>query len=96
MGSLESLFPDREDASACSAFPNSTSSVLQQPGEEADDPRDETLRRYSYGVAMPAICCLGILGNVLNLVVLTRRNMKGTAYIYMRGKNHFICFLKRS
>jgi hypothetical protein len=34
---------------------------------------------------MPAICFLGILGNVLNLVVLTRRNMKGIAYIYMRG-----------
>jgi hypothetical protein len=45
---------------------------------------------------MPAICCLGILGNVLNLVVLTRRNMKGTAYIYMRGNDYFICFLKRS
>jgi hypothetical protein len=35
---------------------------------------------------MPAICCLGVVGNILNLVVLTRRNMKGIAYIYMRGK----------
>jgi hypothetical protein len=76
MDSLASLFPDQNNASACS-------------GEGPDDPRDETLRHYSYGVAMPAICCLGILGNVLNLVVLTRRNMKGTAYIYMRGKHHF-------
>jgi hypothetical protein len=67
--------------------PNSTFLVLQKP----EDPRDETLRRYSYGVAMPAICFLGILGNVLNLVVLTRRNMKGIAYIYMRGNAVFLC-----
>jgi hypothetical protein len=83
MGSLASLLPDQEDAPPCSVSPNSTSLVLQKP----EDPRDETLRRYSYGVAMPAICFLGILGNVLNLVVLTRRNMKGIAYIYMRGKH---------
>lgn len=38
---------------------------------------------------MPAICCLGVLGNILNLVVLTRRNMKGIAYVYMRGK--YLC-----
>lgn len=85
MGSLASLFPDQEDVSACSTPSNSTSLALQDP----DDPRDETLRRYSYGVAMPAICCLGVLGNILNLVVLTRRNMKGIAYVYMRGK--YLC-----
>ena len=85
MGSLASLFPDQEDVSDCSTSPNSTSPALQDP----DDPRDETLRRYSYGVAMPAICCLGVLGNILNLVVLTRRNMKGIAYVYMRGK--YLC-----
>ena len=74
MESLTSFFPDEESAPAC----NTTPLAMQ-------DPRDATLRRYSYGVALPVICCLGILGNVLNLVVLTRRNMKGTAYIYMRG-----------
>lgn len=57
----------------------------------------EDLRHYSYGIALPSICLLGIIGNVLNLVVLTRRNMRGTAYIYMRGKfslftwNSFSC-----
>lgn len=55
---------------------------LHMPVEDA---RIEVLRRYSYGVALPAICLLGIVGNILNLVVLTRRNMRGTAYIYMRG-----------
>ncbi|XP_069700869.1 probable G-protein coupled receptor B0563.6 [Periplaneta americana] len=77
---MDSLFPERADAAACS--PNATPPLLL---DEPADPRDGALRRYSYGVALPAICCLGILGNVLNLVVLTRRNMKGTAYIYMRG-----------
>ncbi|XP_065077448.1 probable G-protein coupled receptor B0563.6 [Ochlerotatus camptorhynchus] len=50
-----------------------------------EDPRIEYLRKISYGIALPIICALGIVGNVLNLVVLTRRNMRGTAYIYMRG-----------
>ncbi|XP_015606849.1 probable G-protein coupled receptor B0563.6 [Cephus cinctus] len=50
-----------------------------------EDPRTAAVRRISYGIVMPIICCLGIIGNVLNLVVLTRRNMRGTAYIYMRG-----------
>lgn len=49
------------------------------------DPRTEALREYSYGIILPIICALGIIGNVLNLIVLTRRNMRGTAYIYMRG-----------
>ncbi|XP_022899790.1 probable G-protein coupled receptor B0563.6 [Onthophagus taurus] len=50
-----------------------------------DDPRIEILKRYSYGIALPAIGLLGVIGNILNLVVLTRKNMRGTAYIYMRG-----------
>lgn len=53
---------------------------------KSEDPRIEMLRRYSYGVALPSICLLGIIGNIFNLVVLTRRNMRGTAYIYMRGE----------
>ncbi|CRL04608.1 CLUMA_CG017676, isoform A [Clunio marinus] len=53
--------------------------------EPFEDPRTENLRKLSYGVILPIICTLGILGNVLNLIVLTRRNMRGTAYIYMRG-----------
>ncbi|XP_067636018.1 probable G-protein coupled receptor B0563.6 [Eurosta solidaginis] len=53
--------------------------------EFPEDPRTEALRKYSYGIILPIICTLGIIGNVLNLVVLTRRNMHGTAYIYMRA-----------
>lgn len=55
--------------------------------QDVEDPRTESLREYCYGLMLPIICSLGIIGNVLNLIVLTRRNMRGTAYIYMRGKS---------
>ncbi|KAL1516703.1 hypothetical protein ABEB36_000580 [Hypothenemus hampei] len=59
----------------------------------SEDPRTETLRMYSYGVALPSICLLGIVGNIFNLVVLTRKNMRGTAYIYMRGSKKFLAVI---
>ncbi|XP_057335392.1 uncharacterized protein LOC130674123 isoform X3 [Microplitis mediator] len=59
--------------------------------EMQEDPRTASLRRISYGIILPAICCLGIIGNIFNLVVLTRKNMRGTAYIYMRGIHNGIC-----
>ena len=46
----------------------------------------QRLKYYSYGIALPTICVLGILGNILNLIVLTRPSMRGPAYVYMRGK----------
>ncbi|XP_033250102.1 probable G-protein coupled receptor B0563.6 isoform X1 [Drosophila miranda] len=52
---------------------------------DVEDPRTQTLREYCYGILLPIICAMGIIGNVLNLIVLTRRNMRGTAYIYMRA-----------
>lgn len=54
--------------------------------QHKEDPRTPDLRKFSYGIILPIICTLGIVGNVLNLIVLTRRNMRGTAYIYMRGE----------
>ncbi|XP_015124101.1 probable G-protein coupled receptor B0563.6 [Diachasma alloeum] len=59
--------------------------LLPEELEILEDPRTASLKRVCYGIVLPAICCLGIIGNILNLVVLTRRNMRGTAYIYMRG-----------
>ncbi|XP_055371328.1 probable G-protein coupled receptor B0563.6 [Condylostylus longicornis] len=59
--------------------------VHQDANQQREDPRTEALREFSYGIILPIICALGIIGNVLNLIVLTRRNMRGTAYIYMRG-----------
>lgn len=65
----------------------------QEDLEILEDPRTPTLRRISYGIVLPAICCLGIIGNMLNLLVLTRRNMRGTAYIYMRGESILLLML---
>jgi hypothetical protein len=45
----------------------------------------EDVKFVTYGILWPAVCALGIIGNVLNLFVLNQPNMKGTAYIYMRG-----------
>jgi len=58
--------------------------------QDVEDPRTESLREYCYGLVLPIICAMGIIGNVLNLIVLTRRNMRGTAYIYMRGKHTYV------
>lgn len=60
--------------------------VLLEDLEMLEDPRTASLRRVSYGIVLPTICCLGIIGNIFNLIVLTRKNMRGTAYIYMRGE----------
>lgn len=58
----------------------------QQQGGAGDGEDMRRLKYYSYGIALPAICVLGIIGNILNLVVLTRPTMRGPAYVYMRGK----------
>lgn len=81
------------DCTLCIYSNVSTGSFLSTiPASE--DPRIEELRTYSYAIALPAICFLGIIGNIFNLIVLTRRNMRGTAYIYMRGKKNLTYDLK--
>lgn len=62
--------------------------LLPADVESYEDPRINYLRKISYGFVMPTICLFGIVGNILNIIVLTRRNMQGTAYIYMRGEFH--------
>jgi hypothetical protein len=53
----------------------------------------EDVKFITYGILWPAVCALGIIGNVLNLFVLNQPNMKGTAYIYMRGWTICYCEL---
>ncbi|XP_072394185.1 probable G-protein coupled receptor B0563.6 [Diabrotica undecimpunctata] len=69
----------------CKLFTNVTISFFGDIPDLDEDPRIEVLRRYSYAFALPSICFLGIVGNIFNLIVLTRRNMRGPAYIYMRA-----------
>ena len=34
------------------------------------------IKAYIYGVGLPIVCAFGILGNILNLVVLTRKQLQ--------------------
>ncbi|CAD7089999.1 unnamed protein product [Hermetia illucens] len=89
------LYPSEEEPNLCSVIFGANLSSGNDDvdmgaddgptNESREDPRTEALRQLSYGIILPVICALGIIGNVLNLIVLTRRNMRGTAYIYMRG-----------
>ncbi|XP_035702636.1 uncharacterized protein LOC110842246 isoform X2 [Folsomia candida] len=69
----------RHISSAHNGVINSTSS------SSLDGFTIQELKYLTYGIIWPSICALGMLGNVLNLIVLNQPNMKGTAYIYMRG-----------
>lgn len=52
----------------------------------ADDLAVERVEQVLYGVLMPVLSGLGIVGNILNLVVLTRPNlMKIITYTYFRA-----------
>uniref|UniRef100_T1J7B7 G-protein coupled receptors family 1 profile domain-containing protein n=1 Tax=Strigamia maritima TaxID=126957 RepID=T1J7B7_STRMM len=43
----------------------------------------EHLEWVAYGVIAPMLIAIGIIGNLLNLVVLTRPNLKGVMYTYL-------------
>ena len=43
------------------------------------------LRWVAYRVVMPVIIAGGLVGNLLNLVVLTRPALKGVTYVYLSG-----------
>lgn len=40
---------------------------------------------YLTGVAGMTVCCLGIIGNILSFIVLTRKTMKSSTYTYLSG-----------
>ncbi|KOX78451.1 hypothetical protein WN51_07858 [Melipona quadrifasciata] len=84
-GETSSGAQDRAHTMNATSAENPRLCLLPEDLEDLEDPRTPSLRRISYGIILPTICCFGIVGNVLNLLVLTRRNMRGIAYIYMRG-----------
>ncbi|XP_064458420.1 probable G-protein coupled receptor AH9.1 isoform X2 [Ornithodoros turicata] len=43
----------------------------------------DTLKFVAYGVVSFVIIALGIIGNLINLVVLTRPNLKGVTFVYL-------------
>ncbi|GFT76622.1 probable G-protein coupled receptor AH9.1 [Nephila pilipes] len=64
----------------CSLLNISTSDDFIQniPNEQVD-----RLKFIAYGIICPVIIGLGILGNITNLVVLTRSNLKGITFVYL-------------
>ncbi|KAJ9595039.1 hypothetical protein L9F63_013667 [Diploptera punctata] len=56
----------------------------QNTTQEFEDAMSD-LRWVAYRVVMPVIIAGGLLGNLLNLVVLTRPSLKGVTYVYLSG-----------
>ncbi|CAM1324283.1 Uncharacterised protein g8630 [Pycnogonum litorale] len=44
----------------------------------------DCMKAYAYRMIAPIVIGVGILGNILNLIVLTRPNLKGVTYIYLQ------------
>lgn len=61
---------------------NNTDSVGQASLYELQE-RLATLKFLAYGVIAIFIIVLGFIGNVINLIVLTRPNLKGVTYVYL-------------
>lgn len=69
--------------------PNLFSNESQQPQRPLDPNtaalklQIDTLKFVAYGVVSFVIIGLGIIGNLINLVVLTRPNLKGVTFVYL-------------
>ncbi|XP_055951159.1 probable G-protein coupled receptor AH9.1 isoform X2 [Argiope bruennichi] len=51
--------------------------------QQASNEQVERLKFIAYGIISSVIIALGILGNTINLVVLTRPNLKGVTFVYL-------------
>ncbi|XP_022659825.1 probable G-protein coupled receptor B0563.6 isoform X2 [Varroa destructor] len=45
--------------------------------------RIATVKLLAYGVTAVGIIVLGLVGNIINLIILTRPNLKGVTYVYL-------------
>ena len=43
-----------------------------------------TIAIIAYTRVLSVVICIGVIGNILNIIVLTRKNMKSMGYIYLR------------
>jgi len=58
----------------------------QDTSLDADNKSDiVTIHFIAYGIIAKIIVAVGIFGNILNLIVLTRPKLKGVMYIYLLG-----------
>lgn len=51
--------------------------------EEDTGIKQQLIRYYVMGIGGMILCCLGIIGNILSSIVLTRKVMKSSTYIYL-------------
>jgi len=45
----------------------------------------EILGIIIYSVITPVLCCCGIVGNIISLLVLQRKEFVGSVYTYLAG-----------
>lgn len=68
-----------------STIANLTNQTISESLTPDSSPCDvECMKAYAYRVVAPIVIGVGILGNILNLVVLTRPSLKGVTYIYLQ------------
>jgi len=61
---------------------------MADTGEEEGNPnimKVQSIKWIAYSLVAYLIVCVGIMGNLLSLVVLTRPNLKGVMYVYLLG-----------
>ncbi|XP_003743964.1 probable G-protein coupled receptor B0563.6 [Galendromus occidentalis] len=76
-----------DSASLCPSVEDPTSFELEaRSGQQSFHELQErlaTVKFLAYGVVAIFIIVLGFIGNVINLIVLTRPNLKGVTYVYL-------------
>lgn len=73
------------NASSWVAAVNTTTTVAKVDERESSvDLRDVELVKFvAYSVVFPVIIVLGVIGNIINLIVLTRPNLRGVTFVYL-------------
>ncbi|OQR72730.1 G-protein coupled receptor-like [Tropilaelaps mercedesae] len=69
--------------SAEDAIVNSFEHIGDNVSLEELQERIATVKLFAYGVIAVGIIVLGLVGNVMNLIILTRPNLKGVTYVYL-------------
>lgn len=75
-GLLNETLPSTEPQAAHNGFAGNQDTLLLKQ-------QIDTLKFVAYGVVSFVIIALGIVGNLINLVVLTRPNLKGVTFVYL-------------
>ena len=72
---------------------------MSEAPDEVGDPNAmlvQHIKWVAYSLVAYLIVGVGIMGNLLSLVVLTRPNLKGVMYVYLLGSLKPLCTYHRS